>query len=62
MLAFLLQYPCTQGSDVYPLLRQLAERGLLLAEVQAFGLGRTYPLRGQWLRVAGFHQSRHCSD
>lgn len=52
VLAFLLQHPRTQGSDVsaavgvksgtlYPLLRQLAERGLLLAEVQAFGSGRT---------------------
>ena len=52
VLAFLLQHPRTQGSDVsaavgvksgtlYPLLRQLAERGLLLAEVQVFGSGRT---------------------
>lgn len=52
VLAFLLQHPRTQGSDVaaavgvksgtlYPLLRQLAERGLLLAEVQVLGHGKT---------------------
>lgn len=53
VLAFLLLHPGAQGSDLlaeipglksgtlYPLLRQLAERGLLLAEVQAFGSRRT---------------------
>lgn len=52
VLAFLLLHPQAQGMEVseatgtksgtlYPLLRQLAERGFLLAEVQAFGHGKT---------------------
>lgn len=53
VLAYLLLHPGAQGSDLlaeipglksgtlYPLLRQLTGRGLLLAEVQAFGSRRT---------------------
>ena len=49
VLAFLVMHPRAQGSDLlaeipglksgtlYPMLRQFAERGLLLAEVQEFG-------------------------
>ena len=51
-LALLILQPRAQGADlmhelrlksgtVYPMLTQLAERGLVLAEVQAFGTGRT---------------------
>lgn len=53
VLAFLVMHPRAQGSDLlaeipglksgtlYPMLRQFAERGLLLAEVQEFGNKRT---------------------
>lgn len=53
VLAYLIQHPQSQGGDLlaevpglksgtlYPMLRQLAERGLVLAQVQAFGSGRT---------------------
>ena len=53
VLAFLVMHPRAQGSDLlaeipglksgtlYPMLRQFAERGLLLSEVQEFGNKRT---------------------
>lgn len=53
VLAYLVMHPQAQGSDLlaeisimksgtlYPMLRQFAERGLVVAEVQAFGSGRT---------------------
>ena len=53
VLAVLIQHPHSAGADVaaevglksgtlYPLLHQLAKRGLVLAEVQTFGAGRTH--------------------
>lgn len=53
VLAYLIQHPQIQGGELlaevpglksgtlYPMLRQLAERGLVLAQVQAFESGRT---------------------
>ena len=53
VLAVLILHPHSSGADVaaevglksgtlYPLLHRLTERGLVLAEVQTFGAGRTH--------------------